>query len=107
MTLAPRRGEETAVRGWLPSRQRRGTDREFADRLTGRARVGSPSSFPLAWTDTRGRAPNDKQRRGKDAERYHRRRCVERPSRRPSLGRRREPSLRQRQARAYTNGFWG
>src|ERR1700683_4498793 len=54
MTLAPRRGEETAVRRWLPSRQRRGSDREYADRLTGRARVGSPSSFPLAWTDTGG-----------------------------------------------------
>jgi site-specific DNA recombinase len=61
---------------------------------TGSARVGSPSSFPLAWTDARGRAPNDKQRRGEDEQRHHRRRCVERPSRRPSLGRRRKPSLR-------------
>ena len=42
------------------------SDREYADRLTGRARVGSPSSFPSACTDTRGRAPNDKQRRRKD-----------------------------------------
>jgi hypothetical protein len=33
---------------------------------------------------TRGRAPNDKQRRGKDEERYHRRRRVERPPRRLS-----------------------
>ena len=31
-------------------------------------------------TDTRGRAPNDKQRRGKDEQRYHRRRYLERPS---------------------------
>jgi hypothetical protein len=43
-----KRREGTAGRGWLPSRQRRGSDREYADRLTDRARVGSPSSFPLA-----------------------------------------------------------
>ena len=72
---------------------------DSADRLTGRARVGSPSSFPSACTDTRGRASNDKQRRGKDAERYHRRRYLERPSRRPSAGRRRHPAFRQRQER--------
>ena len=84
MTFRATEGEGTAGKGWLPSLQRRGSDREYADRLTGRARVGSLSSFPLASTDTRGRAPNDKQRRGKDEQRYHRRRCVERPSRRPS-----------------------
>jgi hypothetical protein len=83
----------------LPSRQRRGSDRDSADRLTGRARVGSPSSFPSACTDTRGRAPNDKQRRRKDAQRYHRRRHLERPSRRSSAGRRREPTFHQRQER--------
>src|SRR5271167_5036576 len=98
--FAPRRREETAGRGWLPSRQRRGSDRETADRLTGRARVGSPSSFPLACTDTRGKAPNDKQRRGKDAQRYHWRRYLERPSRRPSPGRRRKPPFHQRHERA-------
>src|SRR5271166_5251902 len=48
------RREGTAGRGRQPSRQRRGSDRECADRLTGRARVGSLSSFPLAWTDTGG-----------------------------------------------------
>src|ERR1700683_551272 len=63
--------KEPLGEGWLPSGQRRGSDRDNADRLTGRARVGSPSSFPSACTDTRGRAPNEKQRRGKDAERYH------------------------------------
>ena len=33
------KARRTAGRGWLPSRQRRGSDREYADRLTGRARV--------------------------------------------------------------------
>jgi hypothetical protein len=64
-----------------------------------RRESGSPSSFPSACTDTRGRAPNDKQRRGKDAEGYHRCRRLKRSSRRSSPGRRREPTFRQPQER--------
>ena len=39
MTFRAEKARRTAERGWLPSRQRRGSDREYADRLTGRARV--------------------------------------------------------------------
>ena len=39
MTFRAEKARRTAGRGWLPSRQRRGSDREYADRLTGRARV--------------------------------------------------------------------
>jgi hypothetical protein len=69
MTFRATAGEGTAGRRVLPPLQRRASDRECADRLTGRAKVGSPSSFPLALTDTWARAPNDNQRRGKDEQR--------------------------------------
>ena len=37
--------------------QRRGSDRDVADRLTGRARVGSPSSFPHGLDGYPGESP--------------------------------------------------
>src|SRR3984957_5512632 len=45
MTFRAEKARRTAGRGWLPSRQRRGSDREYADRLTGRARAGCPRLF--------------------------------------------------------------